>query len=47
MHPWVTPAVTGIHVDDWPTKSTVWNLWLRKLWISFKGRPPTPIPFTL
>ena len=47
MDPWGTPAVTGSHLDDWPFKTTLWNLWLRKLWISSNGRPVTPINFIL
>ena len=47
MDHWGTPAVTGSHVDDWPFKTTLWNLWLRKLWISSNGRPVTPILFIL
>ena len=41
MDPWGTPAVTGSHLDDWPFKTTLWNLWLRKLWISSNGIPVT------
>ena len=42
-----TPAVTGGHVDDWPFKTTLGNLWPRKLSISSYGRLETPIRFTL
>ena len=47
IEPWGTPAVTGSHVDDWPFETTLWNLWLRKLWISSNGRPVAPIHFIL
>ena len=45
MGPWATPAVTGTYVDDWPFKTSLWNLWLRKLWVSSSGRPAMPIHF--
>ena len=45
MDPWDTPAVTGSHVDHWPLKTTLWNLW--KLWLSSNGRPVTAARLTL
>ena len=47
MDLWGTPAVPGSHVDDLPLKTTLWSLWLRKLWIISNGRPVTPILFIL
>ena len=31
METWDTPAITDSDVDDWPFKTTLWNLWLRKI----------------
>ena len=47
MDPLVTPVVTGSHDDDKPFRTTLWNLWLRKIWVSSNGRPVTPIRLTL
>ena len=41
------PAVTGSHLDDWPFKTTLWNLWMKFFWIIYSGRPVTSICFSL
>ena len=32
-----TPAFTGNHSEVWPLSKTLWNLFVKKLWISFNN----------
>ena len=42
-----TPVYTGNHSEVWPLRRPFWNLFVKKLWISFSNESETPIDFSL
>ena len=47
IDPCGTPALTGNHFEVWPLSNTLWNLFDKKLWISFSNESENPIDFSL
>ena len=47
IDPCDTPAFSGNHSEVWPLTKTLWNLHVKKLWISFRNESETPIDFSL
>ena len=47
MDPCGTPAFTGNHSDVWPFRTTLWNLFVKKLLISSSNASEIPIDLSL
>ena len=47
INPCGTPAKIGDQVEDWPLRTTLWNLLLRKLCKSLCNSPVIPIVSSL
>ena len=47
MSPWGTPAFTGNRSNVWPFKTTLWNLFAKKLLISSSNASEIPIDLSL
>ena len=42
IDPWWTPAETSAQDEEWPCRTTLWCLLLKKFWISFYGVSDIP-----